>query len=225
MKSTSPVIALLLALGLAACSGEEPLASPEQVQALRAAAAVHAGKDAATLQQDAAAMTLAQDLFAAHCAGCHGLDARGKLRIPDLVQDVLDYGSSADAIRSTIHAGRHSVMPRLGRVLGEFELGVMSSWIKSFSGGEPLDDLYLDTAQELYAEHCVACHGPDLTGSEALGAPNLADASWQFAESVNGIRMTITGGTESVCPPQGAVLDAAEIDLLTAYVLKLREGN
>lgn len=220
------IAALLLALALTACGGaEQPAFSPEQLQQLRTQAEAHAGRDAATLAQDAAAMTLAQQLFAAHCASCHGVDARGKLRIPDLVQGALDYGDSVDAIRLTIAGGRHSVMPKLGRVLGEFELGVMAAYVKSLSGGEPLDPLYTDTALELYAEHCVACHRDDARGDPLLGVPDLTDDAWQFASAVNGIRMTMTGGTESVCPPQGELLGAAGIELLTGYVLKLRAGN
>lgn len=218
--------AVLLALGLVACSGDEQAsASPEQLQALRTAAAAHAGKPLATLQQDAAAMTLAQDLFGAHCASCHGADARGKLRVPDLVGGVFDYGDSAAAIRHTISAGRHSAMPKFGHLLGEFELGVMAAYVKSFSDGEPLEEKYLDTARSRYAEHCVACHGEELRGNTALGVPDLTDASWQFAGSVNGVRMTMTGGTESQCPPQAELLAAEEIELLTAWLQQQREGN
>lgn len=216
---------LLVAFGLAACSGaDQPSHTPEQLQQFQQAAAEYAGAAVATLAQDAAAMSLAQNLFSAHCTSCHGSDGRGRLRIPDLVADVLDYGDSETSIATTIRDGRHSTMPKFGHLLGEFELGVMAAHVKSFSGGEPIDELYVDTAHELYAEHCVACHGADARGNPALGAPDLTDASWQFSEAVNGIRMTMTGGTDSVCPPQGALLSEAEMGLLTAYVLKLRAG-
>ncbi|MGA0805424.1 MAG: c-type cytochrome [Pseudohongiellaceae bacterium] len=226
MNTLINATALLLALGLIACSGaDQSGASPEQLRALRAAATTHAGKSLDTLQRDADAMSLAQDLFAAHCASCHGADARGKLRVPDLAGAVLDYGATADAIRHTISAGRHSVMPKFGHLLREFELGVMAAYVKSFSNGEPLEAKFLDTARSRYAEHCVACHGEDLRGNAVLGVPDLTDASWQFAGSVNGVRMTMTGGTESVCPPHGSMLSAAEIELLTAQVLALRAAR
>lgn len=220
-RAVIPVLLSTLVLG--ACGGDDTAAhSPEQLQQWREQAQAWAGTDATALRADTAAMTLAQSLFAAHCASCHGADGRGRLRIPDLAAGTLDYGADAVALRQTITAGRHSVMPRFGHVLGEFELGVMAAYVKSFSDGEPLDPLYLDTARERYAEHCVACHGPDLRGNPQLGVPDLTDGSWQFAGSVNGVRMTITGGTDSVCPPQGALLTAAEIELLTAHLLALR---
>jgi cytochrome c oxidase cbb3-type subunit 3 len=224
---TNAIRAALLCpmFALVACGADAPAYSEAQLQELRTAAEAHAGQDAATLQQDATAMQVAQQLFDAHCASCHGSDARGRTRVPDLVAAVFDYGSSADAIRATIRDGRHSEMPKFGHLLGEFELGVMSSWVKSFTDGEPLDELYLDTAQQRYAEHCVACHGPELKGNPALGAPDLTDASWQFASSVNGVRMTMTGGTSSDCPPLGAQLGPAGTELLVAYVLKLRAGS
>jgi len=226
VKVESIVFAVLLTLGLAACGETDTVSySAEQLQQWRQDAETHAGGTAALLAQDPEAMALAENLFAAHCASCHGGDARGKLRVPDLVQGALDYGDSEDAVRITIREGRHSAMPRLGRVLGEFELGVMAAYVKSLSGGEPLDTLYTDTALELYAEHCVACHGADAKGNPALGASDLTDDSWQFASAVNGVRMTMTGGTDSICPPQGALLSTAEIELLTGYVLKLRAAN
>jgi len=220
------IVGVLLVLGLMACAdADQPDYTPEQLQQWRDAAQAHAGQDAVALAQDPAAMVLGQQLFAAHCASCHGSDAHGKLRIPDLVAGVLDYGAAPDVLRSTIRDGRHSAMPKFGHLLGEFELGVMAAYIKSFSGGAPLDALYTKTAVNLYAEHCVACHGVDLKGNPALGASDLTDDSWQFSGAVNGIRMTMTGGTNSICPPHGALLGAPEIELLTAYVLSLRRMN
>src|SRR5580658_3181806 len=35
-------------------------------------------------------------------------------------------------------------------------------------------------AKPLYAAHCAACHGPEMRGNPALGAPNLQDDVWLY---------------------------------------------
>jgi cytochrome c oxidase cbb3-type subunit 3 len=67
----------------------------------------------------------------------------------------------------------------------------------------------------------VACHGAGGRGNTDLGAPSLVDDYWQHGDSMMNIRLAITRGTESTCPAQGDVLDATEIELLSAYVRQL----
>ena len=38
----------------------------------------------------------------------------------------------------------------------------------------------MDRAPAVYRSHCAGCHGADLRGNHALGAPDLADAYWLF---------------------------------------------
>jgi len=39
------------------------------------------------------------------------------------------------------------------------------------------------------------------------------------------VRLTITGGVDVQCPPQAGLLTDSEIELLTAYVMKLRSSD
>ena len=50
-------------------------------------------------------------------------------------------------------------------------------------------------ARPLYLRHCAGCHGADLEGNPALGAPNLADAVWLYGTgTVHDIERTLLYG-------------------------------
>lgn len=204
------------------CGGEEAAVTAEQVQQLREQSVAYAGRSAASLMADPAALAVAGSLYAAHCQSCHGGGAQEPRRgAPALATAVFNYGSDEAAIRQTITAGRHSVMPAFGAELGEVEIGAMVAYVRGLHGGEGLKD-YGETAQALYGKHCVTCHGESASGNPALGIPNLSDAYWLNGESMMNVRMVITRGVDAECPAQAAALSSAEIELLVAHVLALR---
>lgn len=53
-------------------------------------------------------------------------------------------------------------------------------------------------ARPLYATHCAGCHGPDMHGNPAIGAPDLTDAVWLYGTgSVYDIERTLLYGIRS----------------------------
>jgi cytochrome c oxidase cbb3-type subunit III len=53
-------------------------------------------------------------------------------------------------------------------------------------------------ARPLYARYCAACHGPDMQGAPALGAPNLSDSTWLYGSgTVYDIERTLLYGIRS----------------------------
>jgi cytochrome c oxidase cbb3-type subunit III len=53
-------------------------------------------------------------------------------------------------------------------------------------------------AKPLYARHCAACHGSDLHGNPAIGAPDLTDAVWLYGTgTVYDIERTLLYGVRS----------------------------
>jgi cytochrome c oxidase cbb3-type subunit 3 len=88
-------------------------------------------------------------------------------------------------------------------------------------------------ARPLYAEHCAACHGPDMRGNPALGAPNLTDSVWLYGEGrIFDIERTLLYGirsgedkahNETDMPSFGVrgILSAAQIGNLVQYMLQL----
>jgi len=140
--------------------------------------------------------------------------------VTNLTRGRYDFGTSADAVRLTIREGRRSEMPNFGRQYGEVELGQLVAYLGTLSSGLPLSD-YEERGRVMFAEGCAVCHAADGTGSLELGAPDLTDDYWRHGDTMMNIRLMITRGAESECPAHGDELSPAEVELLTAYVLRL----
>ena len=88
-------------------------------------------------------------------------------------------------------------------------------------------------AKPLYAAHCAACHGPEMQGNPALGAPNLKDEVWLYGEgSIFDIERTLLYGVrsgedrshnDSEMPAFGqrGILNDAQIRNVVQYLLQL----
>lgn len=228
MQQFQRVLGLVVVLSmLTACGdgGEKAVqVSPEQIQALKTQSETYKDKTLAELASDPSALTLGQSLYQAHCSSCHNKDAKGESAhgIANLVSGVFNYGDTDDAIRTTISEGRHSVMPEFGSTTRELELTQIAEYIHSLGSTAPATGSG-GAAKALFDKNCARCHGEDAKGNSALGAANLTDGYWQYANSTMGIRMNITRGLEAQCPAQKAALSTSEIELLTNYVLQIRK--
>jgi cytochrome c oxidase cbb3-type subunit 3 len=88
-------------------------------------------------------------------------------------------------------------------------------------------------AKPAYAAHCAGCHGADMAGVQAKGAPNLKDRTWLYEDGgVGSIERTLLYGIRSGngkarnitdMPPLGRSqqLSPAEAADVTAYVRAL----
>lgn len=74
--------------------------------------------------------------------------------------------------------------------------------------------------ERLFVDNCAACHGRDGTGTQRLGAPNLADRDWLYGGTGQNIADSIRAGRNGVMPPWSALGDPA-VKNLTQYVLSL----
>jgi cytochrome c oxidase cbb3-type subunit 3 len=85
-------------------------------------------------EADADAMS-AQPMFIALCSACHAADGSGNqiLGGSDLTDDIWLYGSSAEAVRTTILEGRNGVMPAHGELLGENRSKILAAYVASLS--------------------------------------------------------------------------------------------
>lgn len=73
----------------------------------------------------------------------------------------------------------------------------------------------------LYLDNCAACHGNTALGNQALGAPDLTDADWQYGGSGETIVASILDGRNGVMPPWGAALGHNGVNEVASYVLSL----
>jgi cytochrome c oxidase cbb3-type subunit 3 len=169
-------------------------------------------------------------LFGDNCAACHGQNGVGThdkqgLFAPILNDDDWLFGGKIDDIHTTIVGGRQGMMMAHKDMLSEAEIDTLANAV---AAGKP-------TSTPLFTEKgCVACHGADGKGMQAMGSANLTDSVWRFDSSVEGIKYTIKNGVNAGTPEtrvavmpafQGAKLSDAEIKKLAVYVYKFGGGQ
>lgn len=168
------------------------------------------------LQDDNAAMRSAVSIYERNCAVCHGYGAEGQAAMfPSLVDDDWQWGNSAAQLEQTIRHGRTAMMVSWQQALGDQGVDDMVDFVQQLSGGLPEGH----AAQSNYMTYCVACHGADGKGNQALGAPNLTDAVWLYGDSDEAIHHTIALGRSGMMPAFDERLDDAQVRMLVAWLL------
>ena len=119
-----------------------------------------------------------------------------------------------------------SQMPAFGRdgILKPGEIQDVVSYVRLISRQEGSSPAARRGAA-LFAANCAACHGTDAHGNRELGAPNLTDAIWLYGGDREALTTTIANARYGVMPAWDEKLDAATINMLTAYVRSLGGGE
>lgn len=159
-------------------------------------------------------------LFLNYCATCHGSDARGNTGFPNLTDDAWLYGGDPASIKTSILDGRQGMMPAWQSSLGDAGVKQVTEYVMKISGRQ-VDEGLAQKGQQKYQQMCVACHGPDGKGNQALGAPNLTDNTWLYGGSPGAIRESIVKGRQGNMPPHREFLGEDKVHLLAAYVYSL----
>ncbi|MDH4018288.1 MAG: cytochrome-c oxidase, cbb3-type subunit III [Xanthomonadales bacterium] len=178
--------------------------------------------DNETLIANAEANATGQRLYANSCAMCHGSDARGARGFPNLTDDDWLYGGSFDTIMQTLENGRAGIMPVMVAGLDDKAIGELVVYVQSMSG-QKADAVMAANGKKNFDMLCVACHGADGSGNQALGAPRLNDQIWLYGGEPETIRKTLTEGRNGNMPAHKDLLSEDRRRLITAYVLSLSE--
>ena len=177
-------------------------------------------------------------LFSDNCAPCHQAGGQGKVGFfPNLTDDDWLYGGSFDTIHQTLMGGRRGFMPTFGEVLTGEQIDQLANYVASRSGIEH-DGAKAAAGDALFhgeAAGCYVCHGSDAKGRKDIGAPNLTDNIWLWADvpaagaaegKVAAIRNVITNGlNKGVMPAWSGRLSPEQIKVLTVYVHELGGGQ
>ncbi len=181
-------------------------------------------QDLLAVAADPEAQAMGQRLFLTYCAQCHGADARGVKGFPNLSDGDWLYGGDPATVKATLVAGRQGVMPALGGVLGAEGVKDVANYVRSLSGLAH-DSLRAQRGKDAFMQNCVACHGPEGKGNQALGAPNLTDRIWLYGSSEATIVETVSKGRQNQMPAFKDLLGEPKIHLLAAYVLGLSKNQ
>ena len=79
--------------------------------------------------------------------------------------------------------------------------------------------------KKMFDSLCVACHGQDGKGNQALGAPDLTDAYWMYGDGTESLRETINNGRHGIMPAHGTLLGETRTRVVAAYVYSLSHGK
>ena len=191
---------------------------------------VYAGfmqQDIATVAADPNARAIGRNLFLTYCSQCHGSNAEGSTGYPNLTDGDWLYGGDPDTIKATLTDGRAGVMPALGDALGADGTKQVANYVLSLSG-RPHDATLAAAGKPKFEENCAACHMPDGTGMQAIGAPNLTDKVWLYGGSEAAIVESISKGRNGMMPAMTQTLGTtsnkeAKQHLLAAYVYGLSQ--
>jgi cytochrome c oxidase cbb3-type subunit 3 len=183
-----------------------------------------AAMTAEDMSRDPQAMAIGERLFMNNCSQCHGSDARGSKGFPNLTDGDWLHGGAPDKIKETLIAGRIGNMPPMAAAVGTADdVKNVANYVLSLSNGAH-DSVRANLGKEKFAV-CAACHGPDGTGNQALGAPNLTDKIWLHGAGEAAIMAMVNNGKVNQMPAQGERLSAGQIQVLTSYVWGLSNNG
>ena len=153
------------------------------------------------------------ELYAGHCAACHGDTGKGGVGVPLSLPSFLD---SVDDrfLQLTIRHGRPGrVMPAFG-ALSDSQIAAIVSFMRGWSD-KPAPEYSMSPVKgdpvhgkALYAKYCAACHGANGEGGKGTGvtmsrkrdlpiiAPALNNTGFLAAASDEMIRHTLQQGRE-----------------------------
>ncbi|HYG43220.1 MAG TPA: c-type cytochrome, partial [Bordetella sp.] len=129
-----------------------------------------------------------------------------------------------ETIEQTITHGRHGIMPPWKGTIDPAAASDAAHYVRSLSN-LAADPLKIFRGRRTYETYCVACHGVDGKGNQALGAPNLTDSTWLYGSSEATIVQTILEGRDNRMPAHDAVLTPEQIKILTAWVWGLSNST
>jgi len=179
--------------------------------------------DPAALIADQEARDIGGRLFGNNCAMCHGSDGRGAKGFPNLADNDWQWGGSFEQIMFTLQNGRVAAMPPFVAVLGEEGVPEVVAYVQTLSG-QRADAELAAAGKARFEMICMACHGMDGTGNQALGAPNLTDDVWLYSSDPKDIEYAIRNGRNGKMPAFGNTLSEDHRRLLAAYVLGLSDS-
>ena len=108
--------------------------------------------------------------------------------------------------------------------LGADNIKDVANYVRSLSGLAN-DSIRAQRGKDVFAQNCVACHGADGKGNQAMGAPNLTDKVWLYGSSEATIVETVTKGRAGRMPSFNELLGDKKIKLLAAYVYGLSHSE
>jgi cytochrome c oxidase cbb3-type subunit III len=191
--------------------------------------AMFAGQPLEALARDPQALEIGRSIFGNTCAACHGSSAQGAPGYPNLTDATWNWGGAPEQILASVLDGREGIMPPLGTVLtgigGDVAITQTAAYVRALRAPDLeaalRNDYMAARGQKYFDSLCIACHGPEGKGNQALGAPDLTVRNTMYASTLDSIRKTITDGRHGIMPAHRELLGETRSRLVAAYVWSL----
>ena len=185
-------------------------------------------------------------VYLAHCASCHGADAKGSRAagVPDLTDDDFLYGSGkvSEIEQIVLHGIRSgdtrgwnlASMPAFAQPvpyareplppLTPAKLHDLVVFLRAANGAGGYDLAAINRGRVLFQRDagCYDCHSPDARGDPSIGAPNLVDGKWLKGDgSQADIALILERGLAGVSPAFARRLSPYDARAVSVYVASL----
>lgn len=183
------------------------------------------------IAKDPTAVKMGRAIFANNCATCHGSSGKGATNgYPNLTDNIWKWGGKPEDILTSIQQGREGLMTPWGTVLtgmgGPSAVDAVAAYVRTLSNPELLKNNYMASqGKAMYEGVCVACHGKEGKGNQAIGAPDLTDHDWLYGDSTAAIRETIQNGRHGIMPPHLPLLGDTRTRVVGAYVWSISHST
>ena len=167
-----------------------------------------------------------EELYADHCASCHGDEGQG---IPNVGSVLNSRGFlelyDDEAIRAATSNGRPNTMmaayaQEKGGPLRDNQIEDLGAFIRNWQETAPVLPTATPAidAASLYAQYCAGCHGPNGEGTDAISLALNSKGFLGRTDDALLFQLTAQGRPEQGMPVFAGELSNAEINSLVAFI-------
>jgi len=167
-----------------------------------------------------------EELYADHCASCHGDEGQGIVNVGSVLnsRSFLELYDD-EAFRTATRDGRlNTMMPAYaqekGGPLRDNQIEDLVAFIRDWEETAPVLPTAVPVidAASLYAQYCAGCHGPNGEGTEAISLALNSKGFLGRTDDALLYQLTAQGRTEQGMPAFAGELSNAEINSLVAFI-------
>jgi quinol-cytochrome oxidoreductase complex cytochrome b subunit len=187
-------------------------------------------------------------LYASHCAACHGVDGSGsQIRaglptLPDFTSLAWQASQTELEMIHRIQDGNEPLMPAYRDKLTKQQIVALAIYVRAFSiesivpqppkgvpPPPPTPVVAHLTPAQVYGAYCLACHDADGRGKTVRTAmpeiPDFTDPKWQDSRKAVDLGHSILEGKGKFMLPMKDKLGGSDVEQMVAYVRQFREGK